>query len=80
MFKGTRMIVPKLLREDMNHLLHVDNLSIVKVKEKALNILCWPGIRADLENIANSCDTGQEYQNQQKDEINSTLYFYHSMD
>ena len=31
--QGIRMIVPKSLREDMNHLLYVDNLSIVKIKE-----------------------------------------------
>ena len=59
------MIIPKSLREDMKHLLHVGHLGIVKIKEKARDILYWPGINADLENIVNSCDTCQEYQNQQ---------------
>ena len=43
-------------------------MDIVKIKEKARDVLYWPGINADLENIVNSCDTCQEYQNQQKDE------------
>ena len=67
-FKGIHMKVPKSLREDMKHLLYVGHLGIAKIKEKARDILYWPGINADLENIVNSCDTCQEYQNQQKDE------------
>ena len=47
-FKGIRMIVPKSLREEMKHLLHVDHLGIVKIKEKTRNILYWPGINGDL--------------------------------
>ena len=62
------MIVPKPLHEDMKHLLHVGHLGIVKIKEKARDILCWPGINADVENIVHSCDTCQEYQNRQKDD------------
>ena len=65
-FKGIRMIVPKSLRENMK--LHVGHLGIDKIKEKAHEIVYWPDINADLENIVNSCDTCPECQNQQKDE------------
>ena len=57
------MIAPNSLREDMEHLLHVHYFIIVKVKENARDILYWPGFYTDLENIVNSCDTCQEYQN-----------------
>ena len=63
-----RMIVPKPLHEDIKHLLDVGHLGIVKIQERACDILYWPGINADLENTVNTCDTCQEYQNQQKDE------------
>ena len=53
------MIVPKSLREEMKHLLHVGHLGIVKIKERARDTLYWPGINADLENIVNTCDTSQ---------------------
>ena len=63
------MIVPKsCVCEDMKHFLHIGHLGIVKIKEKACDIQYWPGINVDLENIVNSCDTCQGYQNQQKDE------------
>ena len=52
-FKGICMIVPKPLCEGMKHLLHVDHLGIVKIKEQACDILYWPGINADQENIVN---------------------------
>ena len=45
------MIVPKSLRGDMNHLLHLKLLDTAKVKEKGCDTLYWPGINADLENI-----------------------------
>ena len=66
-FKGTCLIVPKSLCEDTKHALNVGHLGIAKIKEKTRDIIYWPGINADLENIVNSCDTCQEYQNQQKD-------------
>ena len=47
-FKGIRMTVPKSLREEMKHLLHVGHLGIAKIKEKTRDILYWPGINADL--------------------------------
>ena len=62
------MIVPKSLCEDMKHLLHVGHLDIAKIKKRACDVLYRPGINADLGNIVNTCDTCQEYQNQQKDE------------
>ena len=63
------MIVPKSLHEDIKHLLHVGHLGIVKIKEKSRDVLYWSGINDDMENIVNTCDTCQEYQNQQKGEI-----------
>ena len=65
-FKGIHMIVPKSLCEDMKYLLYVEHLGIVKIKEKNRDIIYWPGINAELENIVNNCDTCQEYQNRQK--------------
>ena len=45
------MIVPKSLHKDMKHLLHVGHVGIVRIKEKACDILYCSGIDADLENI-----------------------------
>ena len=48
------------------HLLHVGHLGIVKIKEKACDIMHWSSINAGFQKIVNSCDTCQEYQNQLK--------------
>ena len=43
-------------------------MGIAKIKEKNRDIIFWSGINADQENVVNSCDKCQKYQNQQKDE------------
>ena len=59
------MIVPKSLHKDMKRFTACRPF-VLKIKEKACDILYWPGINADLGNIVNSCDTCHNYQNQQK--------------
>ena len=74
-----RLKLPKLLNLDGN-LKHVGHSGIVKITEKACDILYWPGINLDLENIVNNVTHVKEYQNQQKDEspivhdISTTLW------
>ena len=67
-FKDVRIVVPKSLRNDMKHLLHTGHLGIVKIKNRARDIIYWPGINSDIENIVNSCEICQEHQNRQRDE------------
>ena len=55
-FRDIRMIVPNSLRLEMKKLLHTGHLGIVKIKNRAREIIYWPGINSDIENIVNSCE------------------------
>ena len=48
---------------------------MLRIQEKARDILHWPGINAELANIVNNSDTCQEYQNQQEDEYQWHMIF-----
>ena len=67
-FGDIRMIVPNSLRLEMKKLLHTGHLGIVKIKNRAREIIYWPGINSDIENIVNSCEVCQEYRNKQSNE------------
>ena len=67
-FRDIRMIVPNSLRLEMKKLLHTGHLGIVKIKNRAREIIYWPGINSDIENIVNSCEACQEYRNKQSNE------------
>ena len=62
------MIVPNSLWLEMKKLLHTWHLGIVKIKNRAWEIIYWPGINSDIENIVNSCKVCQEYRNKQSNE------------
>ena len=50
-FKGTRMLVPKTLRNAMKHLPHTCHLGIVKTINRVKEIIYQPGINNDITNI-----------------------------
>ena len=64
-FRDIRMIVPNSLQLEMKKLLHTGHFGIVQIKNRAQEIIYWPGINSDIENIVNSCETCQEYRNKQ---------------
>ena len=56
---GTRVIVPKRLRESVLQELHRDHPGIVRMKSFGRSYVWWPGLDKDLEEIAMSCQPCQ---------------------
>ncbi|KAF7662870.1 hypothetical protein LDENG_00224500 [Lucifuga dentata] len=54
---GDRFIIPKKLRSDMLHRLHVAHQGVQRTKEKACKFLHWLGMSADIEQMIGSCST-----------------------
>lgn len=52
---GHRIVVPHSLRKLLLAELHCGHLGIVKMKAMARSYFWWPGLDADIENLANSC-------------------------
>ena len=58
-FGGTRIIVPKTLRKQILELLHEGHIGIVKMKHLARNLVYWPRIDLEIEEITKTCEQCQ---------------------
>ena len=57
---GSRVVVPKELRGRLLKELHAVHSGIVRMKSMAREHFWWPGMDAEIENIARSCCECQE--------------------
>ena len=67
-FKHTRMLVPKTLRNEMKPLLHTGHLRIAKTINRSKEIIYRPKINNDIKNIVNACEICLEFRNEQNQE------------
>ena len=65
---GSRIVIPQKLRRTVLEALHASHLGKEKTKARARQIVFWPGIDRDVENITRSCPLCQrELPAQQKE-------------
>lgn len=54
-FKNSRLVVPERLRAEMLQKIHEAHLGIVKCKDRARDVLFWPGMSKQIEDIVMKC-------------------------
>ncbi|XP_060085903.1 uncharacterized protein K02A2.6-like [Ylistrum balloti] len=64
-FKGMRIVIPPSLRSYMLDLIHESHLGIVKCKQRAREVMYWPGMSAEIEVMIQNCGKCAEIQNKQ---------------
>ena len=62
-YKGMRIVVPPSLQKHMISVIHKSHLGIVKCKQRAREVLYWPGMTSDIENAVKDCVKCAEHQN-----------------
>jgi hypothetical protein len=62
-FVNFKIIVPISLRASMLQLLHESHSGIAKTKARAGQIMYWPGMSSDIEQMIQRCGTCQKYVN-----------------
>lgn len=60
MFKGEKIIIPKRLRKEMIDHIHSCHVGIEKSKNRARDLLFWPGMGKQIEEAVGVCSTCQE--------------------
>lgn len=68
LFKADRLIVPKQLRQEMLNKIHESHLGMVKCKARARDILYWPGMNTEIEEMVSQCSVCNKHQNSNQKE------------
>ena len=55
--KGERIVIPKALRAECLRSIHCSHLGIEKTKQRAREVIFWPGLNQDIELLIRSCET-----------------------
>uniref|UniRef100_K7EW48 Gypsy retrotransposon integrase-like protein 1 n=1 Tax=Pelodiscus sinensis TaxID=13735 RepID=K7EW48_PELSI len=61
---GMRVIIPKILRQQMLEQLHSGHCGMVRMKEIARSYFWWPGLDSDIEEKARACISCQGVRNE----------------
>lgn len=62
-FRNSKIIIPKPLRKEILKKLHLSHLGKEKTKNRAREIMYWPGLSRDIDNMIANCDTCARYAN-----------------
>ncbi len=55
MFRGNQVIIPSELRSDMLKRIHESHQGVVKSKQRARDVMFWPGMNAEIEDVVDQC-------------------------
>ncbi len=62
LYKGNKVIVPHELRAEMLKIIHNAHLGMEKCKRRARDVLFWPGMNAEIEDLIKRCQVCQDHQ------------------
>ena len=68
LFKGTRLVVPTVLRAEMLRQIHKSHLGIVKCRQRAREALFWPGMSVHIGEMVTNCSVCANYAKKQPSE------------
>ena len=60
--KGERVIIPNAMYTSMLQVVHGSHLGIQKCKQRAKDVLYWPGITTQIEDLVQNCAVCARYQ------------------
>ena len=67
-FKNDRILVPKSMRSEVLSRIHCSHLGLGSCLRKARDVVFWPGMKSDIQNFIEKCETCAEIQPKQRKE------------
>ncbi len=67
-YKGDRIVIPRVLRGDMVKRIHKAHLGMVTSKQRARDLIFWPGMNSQIEDTIRRCEVCLKYRNKQPKE------------
>ena len=68
LLKGNCVIVPSSMRNDIKNRIHRGHLGIVRCRSRARQVVFWPRMSAEIEDMISRCSTCQEHRSYQPKE------------
>ena len=68
LFKGEKIIIPKAMQPEMLKLIHRSHQGIAKSLSRARDVLYWPGMSSQIQDVISSCVTCDMYQRKNQKE------------
>ena len=65
-YKGRKIVISKLMRQEILENLHQSHMEISKTKARARKTVYWPNINQHIEMLIKKCEVCQTYQKQQQ--------------
>ena len=56
LYRGIRLVIPKMLRRQCLEILHTGHIGIVRMRRTARQVVWWPNIDKDINAFVNNCD------------------------
>ncbi len=66
--KGSKLVIPRSMRREMLDRLHMSHLGMEKHKRRARDVMFWPGMNSQIEELVSGCPVCQEFQKSQPKE------------
>ena len=67
-FKGSRVVIPRSMRNQMLTKIHTGHLGEVKCKDRARQVMFWPEMGKEIEAMVKKCEACLTYRNKQATE------------
>ena len=67
-YRGEKICIPKRLRPKMLEIIHSSHMGIVKCKQRARDVIFWPGLNKQIEEVVSKCETCLAHRNKQQKE------------
>ena len=62
-YKGNRIVIPTSMRKDMLKRIHKSHLGMVTSKQRAKDVIYWPGMNGQIEDTIRRCEICLKYRN-----------------
>ena len=62
LFKGEKVVIPTSMRTDMLKIIHSSHLGMEKCKRRAKDVIYWPGMSTQIEDVVQNCEVCARYQ------------------
>ena len=59
--KGERIVIPRVMRKSVKSSLHASHLGFDSMMRRARDLIYWPGMTAEIKQLADSCDVCQQH-------------------